>query len=278
MSPSTGDLLRSSFVGEGAALVQLTKPSISGLQALSEASAALFSLPDRRKERFSDPTTLVGWRNVGIEYSAIPERPDLMESLSYNPAYRQRLEDLGQESQERAWITSAHAAATILDRLMATLISELARAYGRSEIQHKDGSPFAKGSFVQINRYSASQMTRPVLQDAHEDGNLLTLLASNGPGLEVSLDGVDFRALTPPAGQIAAFPGRVLSLMSGGEISPTLHRVVRVPNVCERQSIMYFGNPSPGVRLQPWKGQEDPSSEAWSSPSRFGLPDIPPMS
>lgn len=269
-----GAAVRQALERSGALLLVLPAAAAAALADLKTRSLALFEAAAAAKAGFCDPETLTGYRRVGIEYSRVPERPDLMESLSYCALYRRRLQARAEGAVHPAWLAAAATAAARIDPLLCAVMAGLAAGYGRPWPADDGASPFALASILQVNHYTRRLMTRALLQDSHEDGNLLTMLSADGPGLEVAAPAGGFVPVTPPAGQILVFPGQIVELLTGGAIRALHHRVARDPAIDRRHSVMYFGNPAPGVRLTPWRGPAglELSAMAWANPRRYGLP------
>lgn len=90
---------------------------------------------------------------------------------------------------------------------------------------------------------------------AHTDGSGLSLLWQAGPGLQVEgPDGV-WRDVPQLPGSISVHLGDVLSMMTGGDIPATPHRVV--DHGGERQSIGFFLEPTPFASMTGGNRLED---------------------
>ena len=260
----------------GAFFLQLPTECRVAIDHLVELSNRFFAQEMDHKSDFLDSETLVGFRPEGIEYSCSPDRPDKMTSLSYNLVYHTRLENLADRQDRLALLQTMQDTANGMNILFCELLSLLA---GEDWAENIHPGMFDGGSFLQINDYQATHLKDEIQQDAHEDGNILTILCSSQAGLEVSVDSRTYREVTPGKGRAVVFGGEILSLLSGGALPMTYHRVVRKEGVSARQSMMFFGNPSQGINLQPWEKAEqgtiDIARLARDNSQRFGLPVIP---
>ncbi|MEQ9209483.1 MAG: 2-oxoglutarate and iron-dependent oxygenase domain-containing protein, partial [Pseudomonadales bacterium] len=90
--------LRDALRDSGFFLLELPGPTVKAIAHLQRLLDAFFKRSTDKKKQFSEPITLVGYRPQGIEYSADPQRPDMMESFSYNSAYGHRLRKLAVDS------------------------------------------------------------------------------------------------------------------------------------------------------------------------------------
>jgi isopenicillin N synthase-like dioxygenase len=269
--------LHAAFEKNGCCILHLTTETMETVANAIAASSRFFVQPKETKVAFSDNDTRVGFRLAGIEYSRSPERPDLMESLSYSHKYDRIIQELARNEIEIIWREASIAAFGALDKIFTNLLNAL-RSYVCPDLR-QIYKPFpqsfsADGSFLQINHYFAELMSRSILQDSHEDGNLITLLLSDTDGLQLSLDEHDYIDCTPPSGCLLAFSGSLMTRLSEGRYPTVFHRVVRYPHIKERRSLMYFANPAPDQPLFPWGAgnDEDIARLAAESAERFGLP------
>jgi len=99
----------------------------------------------------------------------------------------------------------------------------------------------AEFSYFQLNHYRPRGETRDFLQDAHEDGHMLTVVTSRQPGLEAEIGG-RFEAVNFARDELLLMPGSILSQMTGGRVRPLVHRVRNHPGLAKRQSLMFFAN------------------------------------
>jgi isopenicillin N synthase-like dioxygenase len=99
---------------------------------------------------------------------------------------------------------------------------------------------FGPTSCLEVSCYGAPP-GRELLIEKHTDGQLLTVLAPDGPGLEVST-GSGMIPVWGDPGEVVIFPGELMGAMTGGQIRPLTHQV-RNWKVPGRLSIIYFTTP-----------------------------------
>ena len=207
-----------------------------------------------------------GYRPIGVEYSATPDRIDLNDSFNM---WSDRL-DLIPGSENIPDLTAA-----LLDwrglslDFVSGVLAELARRYGAPK-----APAVSAASNVQVNSYFDSTNERDLLQDKHEDGHLLTVIHGTAPGLEIFIDGEASSGMTDE-NEIIIMPGSLLTRISGGDIPPLYHQV-RNLNLDHRMAIMYFANPELTEPVLTWKDapgqeQEDLREMARLNPLPFGL-------
>ncbi|MEZ4313108.1 MAG: 2OG-Fe(II) oxygenase family protein [Polyangiaceae bacterium] len=205
-----------------------------------------FARPEAHKSRLAWPTLLEGHRSLGIEYSQRPDRPDLNESFSVWPR-NQRHPEIARASAEEG----LHRQMNALTAPYVELVDAIFRALIREMHTHAPPISFLDASYLQVNYYRPETHNRDFLQDAHEDGHLLTVLKPSAPGLEVGSRGA-FQPLDVGEDELLVFPGSILTLMTGGRIQPLQHRVRNHRRLTERLSLMFFVNPTLETEIEPW--------------------------
>jgi isopenicillin N synthase-like dioxygenase len=273
LSESRGALLAEQILNSGSATVRLTPSEAASLHAVYAVAAAFFARPMPDKARHRTTNELFGYRAVGSEYSSSPDRPDRNEAFC---VWSTGVDGIP-EHEEVSDLTSA-----ILGwRQIAAEIAQCAFAALARTFDAAPELPFASASYVQINHYIPTPTERAFLQDAHEDGHLVTVLSANSAGLE-TLDaaGVPHPVELGPD-EALVMPGSLLTVMTGGRIAPLFHQVKNLGQQ-ERTSIMYFVNPQLDVDLSPWvindtNAEVDIRELARTNPQAFGLPDVPEL-
>lgn len=236
----------SDFVVTGYALIEETDLLAKLSSEVFNAASSFFALPCEIKENYATPSLLEGYRPLGREYSAVPDRPDLTESFSFWPRNRSRESVL-------AWSLACEFYAKLndlfgpLSNLTHALLESLKRAFSPQAPRIE----FEDMSYLQVNYYEPRQQTRDYLQDTHEDGHLLTLLKATEKGLEIKIDG-QFQEVQLAHDQILVMPGSLLTIMTGGQVSPMYHRVRTHPEYLTRLSLMFFVNPALDKHIAPW--------------------------
>lgn len=241
------------------------------MEHVFEAARLFFERSSDEKRRFAMPGQLEGWRDLGAEYSDDPERPDLNEAFGLVARNRSRTADLG-------WIDDnpLHAALRRAMDVLTPKVDALFADLKANLAPSGDDLVASEWSYLQVNYYRPSRESRDLLQDAHEDGHLLTVLAADQPGLELEIDGA-FRPAPRDPNALVVMPGSILTAMTGGRIAPLRHRVRRDAGIASRISMMFFVNPSleepPEAWLPDAAGRRaDIREAAIAASTAFGLP------
>jgi isopenicillin N synthase-like dioxygenase len=236
-----------------------------------DIARGFYAQPLPEKRSFALPAFVEGYRDIGLEYSMRPDRPDLTESFSVWNRNRARTEE---------WVTTCPIHMEMrrtIDALTAP-IDELFQSMADRWAPGSEGPRVKKASYLQINYYEPAQHSRDMLQDGHEDGHLLTLVTATGPGLEIE-SGDGYVPAEVAEDEMLIMPGSLLTLMTGGRIPALYHRVRNSFRKEARYSMMYFVNPESDQVLEPWIRNEsnagiDIIEEANKLPQKFGLPSL----
>jgi len=236
-----------------------------------EIARGFYARPLPEKRSFALPAFVEGYRDIGLEYSMRPDRPDLTESFSVWNRNRARTEE---------WVTTCpiHIEMRRTIDALTMPIDELFQSMADRWAPGVDGPRVKTASYLQINYYEPAQHSRDMLQDGHEDGHLLTLVTATGPGLEIDT-GDGYQPAEVAEDEMLIMPGSLLTLMTGGKISPLYHRVRNSFRKEARYSMMYFVNPESDQELEPWIRNEsnagiDIIEQANALPQKFGLPTL----
>jgi 2OG-Fe(II) oxygenase superfamily len=216
-----------------------------------------------------------GYRRLGVEYASTPARPDLMESVSLS------VHEIGQLSNDHSCAAAElHRAMSDVASGFALLAAQMTSAAARRYSGQAMPTPWRIGrsSFLQVSHYQPHIATRCILQDEHEDANLLTLCYSAEPGLEIRVRG-RYQPVSLRRGELLVMPGEIMSLVTGGLIQPLYHRVRRFEAVRERISVLFFVAPEPDQEIVPWRMSSenrtvDISERIRTNPAKFGLPTL----
>jgi isopenicillin N synthase-like dioxygenase len=262
-----------SLLSSNHAVLRIEPKFVDRIGAVFESADPFFGRSPEDKRRYERPELLEGYRGYGAEHSGPNDRPDLNETFSHV------LRNAGCE-ELRGWVESnpVHAAMTgaapFYVELVNGVLDELRRAL------NPDGDRFdcADFSYFQLNFYRPQSEKRDFLQDAHEDGHVLTVVKALQPGLEIELDG-GFEPVRLARDELLLMPGSILTLMTGGRVEPLVHRVRNVAGVEKRASLMFFANASVTNAPHPWVAGEDGRlpdiGRATAEASKaFGLPSI----
>jgi hypothetical protein len=196
------------------------------------------------KQSFSFPDATDGFLPFGMERSRTTQRVDLCERFCYRQAFQGRRG--GDPFVRTAFFAAAVAAEQALWTMADGLMHGIARRYGRWS------SPeIRRGSYLQFCAYQKHywRPDREFLQDRHEDGNLLTLVMATRDGLVLYPDGSPWE-VPARCGEVIAFTGSLLTVLSDGRIAAMDHAVCNVPVPMARSSLVYFALPEL-TRLHP---------------------------
>lgn len=228
----------STLLHSGYAVLRMDAGLTERVDAIFDAAYGFFSLEVDEKRLFERPDILEGYRGFGAEHSLSTDRPDLNETFSHAPRNTGRPEVAGWDRTNplhRALCSAAGGYAALSDAILGHLGRAVAAAPARIHS--------ADFSYFQLNHYRPKRESRDLLQDAHEDGHLLTIATSRQPGLEIEIGG-RFENPNLAPNELLVMPGGILTLMTGGAIAPLTHRVRNVPGVERRASLMFFVNPN----------------------------------
>jgi isopenicillin N synthase-like dioxygenase len=263
----------SDILDRGYAVVKLSELDAGNLHNAVDTAVRFFQRPLEDKNAHGSKDHNYGYRPFGIEYSRVPERPDMNECFTL---WSSRL-DLIPNAGDIGDLTGSFLDwRDSLAPLVKAILDEVARSFGT------DAAPeFEKASYLQINYCLPAPAERDLLQDKHEDGHMVTVLHATAPGLEIYHEGEaadSVRPMLPAADEVVIMPGSVLTALSGGKIAPLYHQV-RNHGLDDRQSIMYFVNPEIDEPLFGWiedgEGERaDIREHVQNAPSMFGLPPV----
>lgn len=266
-------LLLEELLARGHAKLQIGRETRRRIDHAFSISREYFAKPLPEKSSYALSQYVEGYREIGLEYSQVKERPDLTESFSLWNRNRAHTEAAG-------WIQScpihAELRRTIDD--LSSYVAELFQTMADKWAPGTTGPRFHKASYIQVNYYEPAQHSRDMLQDGHEDGHLITLVTANSPGLEIQI-GDTYEPVEIGADEMLIMPGSLLTLMTGGAIPPLFHQVKNSRRNDPRYSMMFFVNPEGNQVLEPWIRNEtnagrDVIAEANAQPLKFGLPTL----
>jgi isopenicillin N synthase-like dioxygenase len=259
----------SDILATGYAVVKLSELDAGNLQNAIATANRFFERPLDEKMAHGSADHNYGYRPFGIEYSRVPERPDMNECFTL---WSSRL-DLIPEADKISDLNDSFLAwRDSLAPLVGAIIAEIAGTFPGATAPE-----FEKASYLQINYCLPTPPERDLLQDKHEDGHMVTVLHANGAGLEIFLSEDDATPMLPASDEVVIMPGSVLTALSGGAIPPLYHQV-RNHGLDDRQSIMYFVNPEVEAPLYSWTEtdgvHEDIRAHVQNAPTMFGLPPV----
>lgn len=235
---SNASSVSSTLLHSGFAIVRMQGDFLDAVDDIFEAAHAFFSLPQSEKAAFARPDILEGYRTLGAEFSETADRPDLNETFAMVLRNRTR-----NDVADWAETNPLHRAMRAAVRPYVTLVDGVLDGLRTAHAPDGDSISSEEFSYFQLNHYRPKREERDLLQDAHEDGHLLTLVTSRQPGLEIEVDGAFEQVVLAP-NEVLVMPGSILTLMTGGRMKPLVHRVRNIRGVDERSSLMFFVNPS----------------------------------
>lgn len=255
----------------GFALLQTSESLRQSISSVFDAGYAFFrASADAKLLNWLPEET--GYRAIGREYSDDPNQPDQLESFTVT--IRHPTTGLPEE-KARVLATRMLDVFHEMEELSETLATGL-----KKSITCRDDDTVQKGAFhrwsrLQLNYSRPSQVSSQFINEAHEDGNLLTLACASGRGLEVRSPTGEFIPLTAHPGELILMPGGIIWLLSGGRIPPLFHRVVPHTHSQERLALLFFGDISPSV-CEPWLETDvnrgiDIRDRVRTNVNRFGL-------
>jgi isopenicillin N synthase-like dioxygenase len=261
------------FEQQGFARIPLTDAMARKIERIYRLGEEFFVRSEAEKQSYSMQSHVEGYRELGPEYSQVPERPDLTESFSAWNRNRGR-----PEVEDAVGGLELHRALREISDEWSLIVRGIFRAMADA---WAPGSPELRcynGTYVQLNYYEPSQHRAELLQDSHEDAHLLTLVKANAPGLEIEVDG-KYVPAGADGNEIVFMPGSLLSLMTGYKIKPGYHQVRNTRRRDPRSSLLLFVNPEIDQKLEPWIKNEsnagiDIIERANEGPKQFGMPTL----
>jgi isopenicillin N synthase-like dioxygenase len=258
-----------SLVGGGYTMVRLEHDELARLERLRSEATGFFLLSEDRKRRHGSRDFNFGFRPFGRQYSISPDRPDMNESFTY---WADNPEAIPAHDQIGPFVEALRGHRRTVARLARMVLDQFAEHFsygGRVD--------FEEASYIEVNWYFPTE-DRELLQDRHEDGHLLTILTSDGPGLEVEVEG-RMLPITFEPGQLLVMPGSLLTSMTDGLVQPLFHQV-RNHRRPRRMSVLYLVNPRLDRPLAPFVTNDtnrdlDVAAQARTSVQMFGLPELP---
>lgn len=261
------------LTSEGFLLLNISENIQEKISAIFDVAPLFFQEPLDQKilNRLSED---MGYRPYGIEYSRTPSYPDQVESFSVSTREPIRAARL-RSANARVLCKRMLDAFGIFESNAEAVAKELANHLGSRLAAEKLNGAFHKWSRLQINYSRPKDVVVPLINELHEDGDLLTITCVTGPGLEVRTKENKFTPILPALGELLVMPGEIAWLLSGGRVRPVHHRVRAHPQIPERMALIFFGDIDPSC-CEPWITNEinsnvDIGARVLVSVNRFGL-------
>lgn len=236
----------------GYLIIDVTDDLLSCVNSIFVLGRAFFRRSKAAKRTASIPHLNEGWKELGAEYSVVPERPDLHESFWVTQ--RQCEQCAAQYSADGLGLhREMFRCISMLNNIERVITAALLKYLC---VDADSGTTFCcdRDSDMQILYYQPAVHTRELLQDPHDDSLYLTFSKADNPGLEILVSGGDYQPVILGRREMIVMPGEILSLMSGYRIAPLIHKVVRHSEQSERMTLGYFTLPNleMGRQLRPW--------------------------
>jgi len=215
-----------------------------------------------------------GYRPFGIEYSGSSERPDLVESFSASFRNRDIINCFSSDTARKLY-RQMLTAIDALEPIAESLTIHLAETLTQTGMSNLLTGAFRNWSCLQLNHAYFEAPDGTVINDLHEDGNLITLACSTGPGLELLASDGRTVSITTKCNEIVIMPGEIMWLLSGGYVRPLYHRVRLQTQDPKRLALLFFGDIDP-KRCQAWvpngiNANIDIGACVLTNAKRFGL-------
>jgi isopenicillin N synthase-like dioxygenase len=255
--------------------VILTVPSgvQETIQTTFQAARDFFSagLDQKMANRLVDDW---GYRPFGIEYSGSPERPDLVESFSASVRNWGASNCLRSDTARNLYRQMLNAI-SVLEPIAECLTIRLAETLTNSAMRNVLQGAFRNWSCLQINHTYFDMADERMINDLHEDGHLITVACSTGPGLELLTPSGEFLPVTTKFNEVVIMPGEIIWLLSGGYVRPLYHRVRSEAQSHKRLALLFFGDIDPRL-CKAWVSNEvnantDIGARVLTNGKRFGL-------
>lgn len=134
---------------------------------------------------------------------------------------------------------------------------------------------FRNWSSLQVNHTYSEITDDELINDLHEDGHLITVACSTGPGLELLTRSGKFLPVTTKCNEVVIMPGEIIWLLSGGYVRPLYHRVRSERNRQNRLALLFFGDIDPRLCkrwvLNEMNANTDIGARVLTNAKRFGL-------
>jgi isopenicillin N synthase-like dioxygenase len=237
------------FISDGFVSIRVSDLMRDKLHALFQAGQVFFSA--RAEEKLLNRLPLeTGYRPRGLEYSESPDHPDEMESFGVSRRIgdgEAGLHSGGAKILYRQMLEFIYS----LEPLVESFTASVAMKLTGSPVEQNFRGAFRDWSLLQMNYSRPADTCCEYINDYHEDGCVMTVTSVTGPGLELQARDGTFIPVAPTNGELLLMSGEILSLLTGGKIRPTYHRVRSIPKTSERMSLLFFGDIHPTL-CDPW--------------------------
>ena len=261
------------LVTDGFAIQEVSAEMAELILATFQAAREFFKqdLEEKMANRHIDDW---GYRPFGIEYSASSERPDLIESFSASFRNRDIVNCLSSDFARKLY-RQMLTAIDALELLAESLTIHLAETLTQTNMSSVLTGSLREWSCLQLNHAYFEAPDGEVINDLHEDGNLITLACSTGSGLELLASDGRTLPITTKCNEVVVMPGEIMWLLSGGYVRPLYHRVRSQAQEPKRLALLFFGDIDPKL-CQAWvpngtNANIDIGARVLANAKRFGL-------
>jgi len=262
---------------EGFLTLRLDESTAAAVRDAFQCGRAYFRQDTAQKASDQLPEDL-GFRPTGIEYSALRERPDAIESFSVSVKSPQSATALSREG--RSLHSLMMACLDPLEEIAEALAIAVAIAMGGQRYENLLSGALHHWSCLQMNYSRPAGLGGRFIHELHEDGHLFTIACATGPGLQVRPNDGELISLTAAPDEAVVMPGEIISLLSGGRIRPLYHCVRPEQELGERLALLFFADVAP-EKCEPWlmtdfNSSVDIGHRVLTNPKRFGLRGVNP--
>jgi isopenicillin N synthase-like dioxygenase len=260
------------FVNEGWIVAEVCSRVRSLIDVSFSAGLDFFERPIAEKAQDRLPRD-TGYRPFEAEYSSSPEQPDQVESFTVSRRIPESVRPV------TPWGTRLYGSMLNLFDALIPIIEnftiEIASKFVREPLDTQLRGSFLEWSLLQLNHSRPANVHSPFINEAHEDGCLMTAMVATVPGLEIQRKNGSFTPVVPIFDRVVLASGEILWLLSGGAVHPTYHRVTPHPEYDRRMSLLLFADINPS-KCKPWIVNElnrgvDIGAKVLKNSTRFGL-------
>lgn len=263
---------------DGFSLIPLAVSQAEAIKTAFEAAGHFFRAPlgEKTPNKICEDC---GYRPMGVEYSQSSDRPDAVESFTACSRTSASATTLASASARRLYERML-TVIDVLEPIAEALTIQLAERFSGRSYRTALSGAFRQWSCLQMNYSRPADITRPFINELHEDGHLITIACSTGGGLEVQRKDGFLMPISRTCDEAVIMPGEIAFLLSGGEIEPLYHCVRPEPNLHERMSLLFFGDIDPKL-CDPWVLNDrnmnvDIGKHVLTNAARFGVPGFTP--
>jgi len=177
--PNVSDLETKGFL-----ILNITDEMLNCINSIF-AKAAKFYRKDKTEKLISSiPDLNEGWRDIGGEFSQVPERPDLHESFWVTQRQQHKIRSIYTHEGLQLY-NAMFNCITMYNNIERTITRQLLTYFGYSDVTQVFNCD--KDSDMQILYYQPCIHDRELLQEPHDDSLYMTFAKATDAGLEILL-------------------------------------------------------------------------------------------